>query len=376
MQALLLLLLGGVAVASGQVIKRKWIISHVPYHRQVTEYACGAAALEMVLKYHDARLHVDQKNIMDVARTSEEQGTSSVDMVRAARFSVLSSAASLRFPDEALLGGYTGRPYGFPAFGYSASEPWLDALVPLVQANVPVIVLHKWSLNDTEGHWRVVVGYDLDADKMILLDPWDRDGAPRVLTVSTATFIQLWNKTDDALPAASPFFGMAILPLEMTLLGLNVTTAHGSLYSKNVTVQTRYRCLPPFNCSDPALALEHAQARLDWGATTPCDTSGACWMQPNLPQQRNVSPNTTIMPTQPFGSPQSWILNCDQTRSGISCPRVFEQSWIRVSYFGIFSGQLPPVYCCGPDVVYPPTHYMDVIGESVTLPLTHSSPSR
>jgi hypothetical protein len=48
-------------------------IMNVPYHRQVTEYSCGAASLEMLL--HFSAPDVDQRGIIDVIRTSPYQGT-------------------------------------------------------------------------------------------------------------------------------------------------------------------------------------------------------------------------------------------------------------------------------------------------------------
>jgi hypothetical protein len=56
----------------------------------------------------------------------------------------------------------------------------------LLVADIPVIVLQNWSLNDTEGHYRIVVGYDLIADKMVMYDPWDRDGQVRASVVCSS----------------------------------------------------------------------------------------------------------------------------------------------------------------------------------------------
>lgn len=350
----------------------------------------------MLLKYHDpsyaqrvslqlrladfafdTEIQVQQKNLMDVARTSVEQGTSSLDLLRAARFSVLSSSTSYLFPDDALEGGFQGRAYGFPAFGYSGPQPWIQDLISLLANNLPVIVLQQWALNDTEGHYRLVVGYDQDAQKMVLLDPWDRDSAPRVLKVSMEHFIQLWNKTDEnSIPAIAggdserrrAFFGMAIVPFDLEVHGINATTPQGSIYTKNITVSAFYRCPAPFNCTDKSLPLDKVQIRLDWVGLTPCDTSGACWMDGTQFQQRRVSLDP-ILPNDDLGAPQSWLLQCDQTRSGIACARVFEQSSIRVTVYGLLTATLPPVYCCGSNVPFPPSHYMDAIGESVTISL-------
>lgn len=48
-------------------------IPNVPFHRQITEYSCGDASLEMLL--HWSGMDVDQRAIMDVMRTSSYEGT-------------------------------------------------------------------------------------------------------------------------------------------------------------------------------------------------------------------------------------------------------------------------------------------------------------
>jgi hypothetical protein len=49
------------------------MIANVPYHRQITDYACGDASTEMVLHYW-ASPDVDQRAIIDVMRTMPDGG--------------------------------------------------------------------------------------------------------------------------------------------------------------------------------------------------------------------------------------------------------------------------------------------------------------
>lgn len=49
------------------------VIPNVPYHRQITDYACGDASSEMVLHYWLSP-DVDQRAIIDVLRTTTEDG--------------------------------------------------------------------------------------------------------------------------------------------------------------------------------------------------------------------------------------------------------------------------------------------------------------
>ena len=48
-------------------------VKNVPYHRQITEFSCGDATVEMLL--HWSGMDVDQRAIMDVMRTSPNEGT-------------------------------------------------------------------------------------------------------------------------------------------------------------------------------------------------------------------------------------------------------------------------------------------------------------
>lgn len=61
------------------------LIKNVPYHRQNTDYACGDASMQMVLNYWNP-IYVSQSSIMDVMRTTTNQGTLSLDTVRGAQF--------------------------------------------------------------------------------------------------------------------------------------------------------------------------------------------------------------------------------------------------------------------------------------------------
>ena len=61
------------AIAVGATASAVVQIPNVPYHRQFTVFACGDASLEMLL-HHWASPDVDQRAIIDVLRTTEEEG--------------------------------------------------------------------------------------------------------------------------------------------------------------------------------------------------------------------------------------------------------------------------------------------------------------
>ncbi len=120
----------------------------VPYHRQIKNYYCGPAALQMVFDYYGPE--ISQWEIADVARTSREmEGTFTFDMVRAAHFSNLStSVGNEQFQNFT---GYTAR-----RLGYAAFELWermsIEDIKGVIAAGYPIIIL-------VPGHFRVAVGY-------------------------------------------------------------------------------------------------------------------------------------------------------------------------------------------------------------------------
>ena len=69
------------------------VFLEVPYHRQETNYACGDASLQMVMNYWGPV--INQFEIMKAMRTTQAEGTLSLDMPRGASFSVLSEAAGI-----------------------------------------------------------------------------------------------------------------------------------------------------------------------------------------------------------------------------------------------------------------------------------------
>lgn len=83
----------------------RFTVKNVPFHRQVTTYACGDASFEMLMHWNGA--DIDQRAIIDVLRTSEAQGTLSLDQVRGGHFSQKSSSAADRlFPDQTPRNGW------------------------------------------------------------------------------------------------------------------------------------------------------------------------------------------------------------------------------------------------------------------------------
>jgi len=52
-------------------IPEAYLIPNVPYHRQLTDFTCGDASLEMLLNYYGP--DVSQFSIVDAARTTSDE---------------------------------------------------------------------------------------------------------------------------------------------------------------------------------------------------------------------------------------------------------------------------------------------------------------
>lgn len=118
----------------------------VPYSRQITNYYCGPAALEMVFRFYGP--NIPQIEIADVARTAPD-GTYTPDMVRAAHFSNLSTSVGREMAGN--ITGYTARKFGYAAFERFGMT--INELKSLIAEGYPIVVLTTW-------HFRVAVGFD------------------------------------------------------------------------------------------------------------------------------------------------------------------------------------------------------------------------
>lgn len=188
-------------------------VANVPYWRQNTEFGCGDAAVQMAL----GRWGVEaaQERIANVMRTTTSEGTLSLDVARAAWFSPLSFPMGNVFPSLPASSGW-GRALGLLSGWRDDAACWTAPLLDLVALDVPVVVLQHFDplhVEPDDGHFRLVVGYD--EHHVVMLDPWDRDGWPRVLRWPFAQFCAAWNYTERQSPRSLPFFGAALWPLEL-----------------------------------------------------------------------------------------------------------------------------------------------------------------
>ena len=146
----------------------------VPYHKQEETWYCAEASLSMVFDYWGEE--IPQHDIGDVANERPIGGTYSTDLVRAARFSNISTSIQYREDGGSKLEGYDQRTYGYGAFSMKwTGSPYESSryqdIMDLVREGYPVIMLCWLDISHGTTHYRVVKGFDTDMGEFIVHDP-------------------------------------------------------------------------------------------------------------------------------------------------------------------------------------------------------------
>ena len=124
----------------------------------------------MIFDYYGS--NVPQEEIAEVARTYEEyDGTFTENLRRAAHFSELSYSLGLVI--EGSINGYAKRKIGYVAFETNLNNT--SYLRKLIDEGYPLLIITWSSPSQLGSHFRVVIGYKLNADnsirEFILNDP-------------------------------------------------------------------------------------------------------------------------------------------------------------------------------------------------------------
>jgi hypothetical protein len=317
------------------------MIANVPWHQQMNGLYCGEGVLEEIYDYWGP--DIAQKQIADVARSSSS-GTWSFDMVRAGKFSNLSSAQGRFFPHDVPTAGYPERPLGYASFPYSSDNFWLDDLKSLIAIDIPVILLMTFEPDGGGGHYRTVIGYDDSKGIVYFSDPWGRDQNHQTnwTGITAWTYDELqsgWNYTAEG--EDHPYWGMVMMPWQ---IDVKTTGRLNPGSTSTVTADITYPCPEPF---DPALfPARDAKAVI------------------NLPDgMRLASGSRTVsLGEMTAGSTKraSWKVAIDE-------PLTWNA--INVTAYGIVSGHIPEARWTGEQKFYPPYDYIDAIGGEVTLTL-------
>jgi hypothetical protein len=206
----------------------------VPYHRQITGYHCGPAALEMVCDFYGP--DISQREIADAARTAPD-GTYTCEMVRAAHFSDLSTFPIGGHPEDER--GYTAR-----QLGYAALECWdmtIEQLTSLIAAGYPIIVLTTW-------HYRVAVGYS--STRITFQDSYYGEN----LTLTYDAFDVNWDYSSHWALFVSPWEVTVHTPSDVSL---------GDVFTVIATIT--YPSPPPFPSNQYPASLPNATVTLPDG---------------------------------------------------------------------------------------------------------------
>jgi len=142
----------------------------VPFYFQDSSYYCGEASLEMVFDYWGA--DINQDDIRYVADVVPHFGTNRTNMIRAAHFSLISTAIqnpTLEGYNERSL-GYCGNYQSWNRLSHVMTR--YEDLKNLISNDYPILVLTWYSASHSAGHYRVLKGYDDNLDVFIVHDPW------------------------------------------------------------------------------------------------------------------------------------------------------------------------------------------------------------
>lgn len=136
----------------------------VPFRKQVNDYMCGPAAMQMVLAFFGQQ--ASQRKIRKLMSTSpkelKDRGTDNHKLVRGIQKAGL--------------------------YAYVNEDSSLEELKFLLSQGHPIIVSYIEPSED-EGHIAVVIGFNSLLKQIILNDPWNGQG----FKVSDIQFLRRWH---------------------------------------------------------------------------------------------------------------------------------------------------------------------------------------
>jgi hypothetical protein len=158
-------------------------ILDVPFTHQISENACGAAALEMVYRYfRPSKLSkFSQQKVYQRRREAEPHGS-----------------GGYRISTDDMVAIAQQRGF-FAAWG--RVNPEVDAMTRqikqfIVTERIPLIACQRYDdQNHLFGHFRVIIGID-DDDGIIFHDPCAKIGGP-ARSANLASFLHLWRPTGE-----------------------------------------------------------------------------------------------------------------------------------------------------------------------------------
>jgi len=135
-------------------------ILNVPYSKQDTSFSCGAASLQMILRYFG--IVKSEKDLADKFHTNSKSGTSHEAIIKAVK-------------DEGL-------------YYYVNNEAELEEISAFINRGLPVVV-NFIELSQNEGHYAVVIS--IERGYVILNDPWNGEN----FRMTAESFIERWTNS-------------------------------------------------------------------------------------------------------------------------------------------------------------------------------------
>jgi len=197
-----------------------------------------------------------------------------------------------------------------------------------------------WYDNDPDdgGHYRVFYGFDERKNTYHLLDPWDRDGQPRVVVYNETEFCTLWNFTETNINTTlPPYVAVALLPWR-------IETEFYVNSQGNITVESAVLYPNPFEglINPKDYLVSNVQITLDVPENMKLLSDRVHSVASMIPGQR---------------SRVKWDVLEEQTIGKVVYP-----TELKVRAAGVIKGSVPTVPGWYNNTVYPGYTYVDEIG--------------
>lgn len=232
---------------------------NVPHHYQINDYYCGPAALQMLFDYYGPI--ISQEEIAEVARTDDyEGGTFWFELRRAAHFSEISTSRGRVLAEH--ITGYSKRKIGYAAFSTNLKNA--TCLKNLLDKGIPILIITWSSEEKLSKHFRVVIGYSLENDKIsnfIINDP--AIGPNYIMDYDY--FVNLWDSNSN--------WSLFISPWEMEVIYPSNIKASSSFL---INASIKYPCPSYFDNSEYKASTCSASINLPNGFKLSSDYNKTC----------------------------------------------------------------------------------------------------
>ncbi len=161
------------------------VLMKLPLVRQATDYTCGVAALQSILRYYGIEIREDR--LAAILKSDPDNGTSYVAIESYARENGFTTSIRTGMSLEELKAILRN---GSPVL--CAIQAW---------PNQPV----DWKTDWDDGHWVVAIGYD--ETRILFMDP---STLGNYTYIPNEEFLDRWHDTDSDCVTKLTHFGIAI----------------------------------------------------------------------------------------------------------------------------------------------------------------------